>query len=115
MDEILISLEPIAVPTPEPYSKNNPTKQHENLCYVGLQLLHQMKQQGVQISSRMIDGSLVDALTDMGCEGTGDPGDIASGLDAIVEALTDLQFQGVVLDSNGLRIVLTRQAGGILT
>jgi len=34
-----ILLSQLTIPTPEPYQKNEPTKQLENVCYVLLQML----------------------------------------------------------------------------
>jgi hypothetical protein len=42
-----IALNQLTIPTPEPYSKNEPSKQLENVCYVLLQILIVGKVNGV--------------------------------------------------------------------
>jgi hypothetical protein len=49
-----IAFSSLTIPTPEPYSKNEPSKQLENLCYVLLQMLALGKTNGVVLDDQRL-------------------------------------------------------------
>jgi len=97
MSEAIVDLTQLTIPTPEPFDKTQPERQRENLAYVGMQILSLFKQAGVTISSKIVDGSMT------------------IDVDGLTQAVNDLQFQGIILDSNGTQIYLTRKSGGTIT
>jgi len=96
--QITLDLSLITVPTPEPYLKNEPDRQRENLAYVGLQLLAQAKQQGVKVT-----------YTDV------DEGDtIGLQLDGTAQATRDLQWQNQTFDLGPLKIIVSNRIMGVV-
>lgn len=71
----------LTVPTPEPYDSGNPNKQRENFFYVLNQAIVLGKNEGWEL-----------------------PGPLE-----FWQALNDLQFQGVILDGGGVKILMTRK------
>jgi hypothetical protein len=60
-----IALNQLTIPTPEPYSKNEPSKQLENLCYVFLQILVIGKANGVILDDQRLPAikTAIDGIT----------------------------------------------------
>lgn len=77
----------ITIPTPQPYDKNDSNRQRENYYYVMLQLLGVAKTNGETVSFNPSSSLSVD-------------------VDAIVQALQDLQYNGEIIDLGELRIRL---------
>lgn len=86
MDQTVVELSSITVPTPEPYDDKDPDRQRENLAYVALQVIAQMQAHSMTVSAAMLNGDLV-------------------------QALEDLQYQGVVLEAQGVQLFVTRKNG----
>jgi hypothetical protein len=83
---IMPALTTITIPTPEPYSKNDATRNQENLAYVQLQILSVAKTNGEAVAVNLTD---------------------------VVQAVQDLQFNGQILDFGNLQIRLEGKVQGI--
>ena len=75
-----IDLSTITIPTPEPYQKNEPDQQRENLAFVVLQVIETIKQQ-----NPIFDVDIVQAIKDLQLQ--------TAPMSEIVQAIKDLQFQ----------------------
>lgn len=82
------ALTTITIPTPEPYLKNDPTRNVENLAYVQLQIYAAAKAAGETVS---LNPSAPD-------------------LTALIEALHALQYNGETIDLGDVSIILTGKA-----
>ena len=78
-----INLSTLSIPTPQPYSKNDATRNNENFYYVMLQVLDLLKSAAFKVPDKD------EAVTET------------------VKALQDLQFNGQVLDLGPLQITFT--------
>lgn len=80
-----IPLTNITVPTPEPYSKNDPSRNQENLAYVQLQIYEAAKTAGESVSFNPSTSLSVD-------------------LAELIAAIEALQHNGQVFDFGQFRI-----------
>ena len=78
-----IDLSPLSIPTPQPYSKADATRNNENFYYVMLQVLDLLKAAAFKIPDKN------EAVTET------------------VKALQDLQYNGETLDLGPLQITFT--------
>jgi hypothetical protein len=97
-----LTLSGVAFPTPAPYDSKDPTKQLENLCYVLLQVLQAVQGAGFKfgdIDKATKDGTdIKTAITNLSLSVP--PADMT----AIVQALKDLKYNGILIDFGVFRI-----------
>lgn len=95
-----IPLTTITIPTPEPYQKQDPTRNQENLAYVQMQIYAALKAAGETVSMNPSTALTVD-LTDL------------------IQAVKDLQFNGEEIsfplpDGPEITFKFTRRSASLL-
>lgn len=92
-----ISLNQLTVPTPQPYSKNEPTRNQENVCFCCLQLLQLAKDANF---------TLTDTLTVNvgGLELTG-----------VENAIKDLKFNSITIDMGAWQFLFDGKSPTLIT
>jgi hypothetical protein len=97
-----MTLSGVTFPTPAPYDSKDPNKQRENLCYVLLQVLQSFQSAGFKfgdVDKATKDGvDIKTAITNLSLSVP--PADMT----AIVQALKDLKYNGILIDFGVFRI-----------
>jgi pyruvate/oxaloacetate carboxyltransferase len=97
-----MTLSGVTIPTPAPYDAKDSTKQLENLCYVLLQVVQVVQGAGFKfgdVDKATKDGvDIKTAITNLSLSVP--PADMT----AIVQALKDLKYNGILIDFGVFRI-----------
>jgi hypothetical protein len=95
-------LSPVTIPTPQPYAKNEATRNSENFYYAMLQILQIIQAAGFKfgdVDKATKDGTdIKTAITNLSLSVP--PADMT----AIVQALKDLKYNGILIDFGVFRI-----------